>query len=153
MRLKYQTAVATMVQFIILSFLNIANGVTSVVTTCHHDGGNCVTNLLTSTVLYILVVGWFGLLLATGYGAQERRSKRLAQVLICAEFLTTLVACFNIKLDVKSHSLLSLSFFTSLADIILALWVISLAYRLMRAGGRRITSATRPRNRPTPSDP
>jgi hypothetical protein len=155
MRLKYQTAVATLIQFIVLSFLNIANAITSVVTTCHHDSSSCVTNLLTSTVLYILVVGWFGLMLAIGYGAQEQRSKRLAQLLIAAELLTTLVACFNVKLDLKSHSsLLSLSLITSLADILLGLWVVSLAYRLMRADGRRITRAQsgRPRKRREPPE-
>jgi hypothetical protein len=154
MRLKYQTAVATLIQFIVLSLLNLANGSVSIVTTCRHDSSNCVANLLSSAVFYILAVGWFGLLLAVGYLAQEQRNKRLAQALIAGELLTTLVACFNVKLDLGSHtSLLSLSLLTSLADILLALWAISLAYRLMRAGGRRITSTARSRNRKHPEHP
>lgn len=150
MRLKYQTAVATLVQFIVLGLLNIANGIESVVTTCRHDQPNCISNLLTSSIFYILLVGWLGIIIALGYFAQERRSKRLAQLLIAAEGATMLVALFNIKLGLK-HPSSVLSTITSYTDVILALWVITLAYRLMRSGGGRIIAQRSRRRKPPTS--
>jgi hypothetical protein len=144
MKLTYQTAVATLIQFIVLGLLNIANGIDSVVTTCRHSGGDCVGNLISSLIFYILIVGWFGFVVVLGYTAQERRGKRLAQLLIAAEGLIMLVALFNIKLTLKYQSG-ALSLLTSSVDVILALWVIMLAYRLMRSGGGRITAKQRPR--------
>lgn len=146
MRLKYQTGTGTLIQLIVLGLLNIATGLQSIITTCHHDGGSCVSNTLTSAIFYILTVGWFAILVVIGYGAQEKRSKRLAQLLICAEALTALVALFNIKLNLHYRNGF-LSLFTSLADLILALWIITLAFRLMRAGHGRVVSRQRPRHR------
>jgi hypothetical protein len=146
MKLTYETATATLIQFIVLGLLNIANGLDSIVTTCHHAGGDCVGNIFSSLIFYILTVGWFGAVLVVGYAAQERRSKRLAQLLIAAEGFIGLVALFNVKLNLKYHSgFLSLG--TSLADLLLAIWIITLAYRLMRAGGKRITPRNRSRKR------
>jgi hypothetical protein len=146
MRLTYETATATLIQFIVLGLLNIANGLDSIVTTCHHTGGDCVGNIFSSLIFYILTVGWFGMVLVVGYAAQESRSKRLAQLLIAAEGLIGLVALFNIKLNLAYHSgFLSLG--TSVVDLLLAIWIITLAYRLMRAGGKRITPRQRSRKR------
>jgi len=148
MKLTYETATATLIQFIVLGLLNIANGLDSIVTTCHHAGGDCLGNVFSSLIFYILTVIWFGMVLFVGYIAQERRSKRLAQLLIAAEGLISLVALFNIKLNLKYHSgFLSLG--TSLLDLALAIWVITLAYRLMRAGGKRIPVRQRSRKRPS----
>ena len=144
MKLTYETATATLIQFIVLGLLNIANGLDSIVTTCHHAGGDCVGNIFSSLIFYILAVGWFGVVLVVGYAAQEKRSKRLAQLLIAAEGLIALVALFNIKLNLAYHSGL-LSLFTSVVDVLLATWIITLAYRLMRAGGKRITVKQRSR--------
>ncbi len=149
MKLTYQTATATIIQFIVLGMLNIANAVESVAKTCGHDGSNCISNLLTSSIFYIVIMVWFGLIVIVGYGAQLRRSKRLAQLLIAAELAILLVATFNIKLSLKYHNgLLSLA--TSVIDVVLALWVISLAYRLMKSGGGRIIAAQHSRRRPKP---
>jgi hypothetical protein len=146
MKLTYETATATLIQFIVLGLLNIANGLDSIVTTCHHAGGDCVGNIFSSLIFYILTVGWFGMVWILGYLAQERRSKRLAQLLMATEALIGLVALFNIKLNLAYHSgFLSLG--TSLADLLLAIWIITLAYRLMRAGGKRITPRQRSRKR------
>lgn len=144
MKLTYETATATLIQFIVLGLLNIANGLDSIVTTCHHSGGDCVSNVFSSLIFYILTVGWFGMVLVLGYIAQERRSRRLAQLLIATEGLISLIALFDIKLNLKYHSGI-LSLVTSLIDLALAIWVITLAYRLMRAGGKRITSRKRSR--------
>jgi hypothetical protein len=129
-----------------LGLLNIATGVDSVVTTCAHDRPDCVSNIIVSLLFYLLIVGWFGMVLGLGYLAQERRGKHLAQLLIMAEAAILLVAAFNVKLNLKYHNGL-LSLFTSLLDVALAIWIITLAYRLMRAGGKRITAASRQRSR------
>lgn len=150
MKLTYETGTATIIQFIVVGLLNIANGLDSIVTTCRHSGGDCLGNVFSSVVFYILIVGWFGAVVVLGYLAQERRSRRLAQLLIATEALIGLVALFNTKLNLTYHNgLLSLA--TSLADLVLAIWVISLAFRLMRAGGKRIAPRQRPRKRQSAS--
>jgi purine-cytosine permease-like protein len=147
MKLTYETGTATLIQFIVLSLLNIVSALVSIITTCRHEGGNCTGNLLTSIIFYIMVVGWFGLVTVIGYAALDRRSKRLAQLLIITEVVIALVALFNIKLNLRYHSGW-LSLFTSLADLILAVWIITLAYRLMKAGGGRVVRQ-RQRHRPS----
>ena len=145
MKLTYETAIATFVQFVALSLLNIANGTNSVITTCRSDGSNCVSNLIVSLIFFLLVTGWFAAVWLLGYMAQERRSRRLAQLLIIVEACVALVALFNAK-----HHTDALSLATSLIDLALAIWVITLAYRLMRAGGGRVVvtrSLTRQRHR------
>lgn len=141
MNLKYQTAVATLVQFITLTLLGIANAVNSMVATCRHDSPNCASNIMVSLVFFIFTAGWFGAIWILGYTAQERRSKRLAQLLIAVEAFVGLIALFNAR---HHTDLLGLS--TSIIDLILVLWVISLAFRLMRSDGKRITK-TRSRSR------
>jgi hypothetical protein len=137
MKLTYETGTATIIQFIVLGFLNIANGLDSIVTTCHHSGGDCASNAFSSIVFYILLMGWFGVIAVLGYLAQERRSKRLAQLLIMTEGLVSLIALFNIKLNLKYHNGF-LGLVTSIVDVALAIWIVTLAFRLMRAGGKRI---------------
>ena len=144
MKLKYETAVATLIQFVTMSILNVATGTVSVVSTCHNSSSDCVSNLLVSLIFFLLIVGWFAAVWVLGYAAQERRSKNLAYALIGAELLIALVALFNAK-----HHTDTLSLITSLIDLALAIWVISLAIRLIRAKGGRIVSKQRARHRPT----
>jgi|SRR5665213_3460880 len=148
MKLTHQTGIATLIQFITLSFLGMANGGNSVVTTCRHDGTNCVSNLIVSLIFFILTVVWFGAVWLLGYTAQERRSRRLAQLLIAAEAFIGLIAFFNAK-----HHTDALGLFTSLVDLILVAWIVSLAVRLMLAGNTRIVSKQRPRNRQRKNPP
>jgi len=75
-----------------------------------------------------------------GYAAQDRRSRRIAQLLIGLEGLTGLVALFDAK-----HFPTVLGLITSLIDLCFAAWVILLAWRLMRAKGGRITAPARSR--------
>ncbi len=146
MKLTYETATATLIQFITLGLLNLANGLDSIVTTCHHPGGDCVGNILSSVIFYILLTGWFCVIVILGFLAQKRRKKQLAQLLIAAEASVVLVALFNVKLSFRYFSgVLSLA--TSLVDIALAIWIITLAYRLMHADGKRITPRSRVRRR------
>jgi len=116
-KLKYETAVATLIQFVVLTLLNIATGITSVVSTWHSDRPNFVSNLLSSLVFFLLIALWFGFIWILGYAAQDRRSKHLARLLIAAEALIALVALFNIK-----HHNSGLGLVTSLIDLALALW-------------------------------
>lgn len=151
MKLTYETGTATLIQFITLGILNILTGLDSVVQTCRHDSTNCLENIFTSFVFYLLIVTWFGIVCVIGYAAEQKRSRRLAQLLILAEILIAFVAFFNIRLSLRYHNSL-LSLFTSAADLILAIWIISLAFRLMRAGSGRVVvkqRKRRPRKRKT----
>lgn len=146
-KLTYETGTATLIQFVVLSLLNIATGTNSVVTTCYNSKSNCASNLVVSLIFYLLIVGWFAFIWVLGYAAQDRRSKRLAQVLILAEICVAFVAYFNIK-HRNANDYISLA--TSVIDLILALWIITLAWRLMRAkGGRVVTNRQRTRRRPS----
>jgi hypothetical protein len=48
-----------------------------------------------------------------------------------------IVASYNIKLGIEYHNG-ALTSFTSLTDLVLSVWVITLAYRLLRSGGGRV---------------
>lgn len=145
MRLKYETAIATLIQFVVLTLLNVGTGAESVVGSCRGGNPDCVSNMIVSLIFFLLLAGWFGFVWVLGYAAQERRSKRLAQLLILAEVAIAMVALFNAK-----HHPDPLSLATSVIDFFLSLWVIILAYRLMRSGGGRIVSHQRPRARQRP---
>ena len=145
MKLRYETGIATLIQFIVLSFLSIANNLNSIVTTCHRQSSDCISNMIPSIIFFILTATWFAAIWMLGYLAQERRSKRLAQLLICAEALIALVAFFNVK-----HHSDVLSLLTSIIDLCLAIWIIVLAFRLMRAKGGRIVTSQRARRRRLP---
>lgn len=137
MKLRYETAIATLVQFITLTLLGIPNALVSIISTCRSHGSDCVSNLLVSLIFFLLTAAWFGFVWVLGYAAQERRSKRLARLLIAAEGLIILVALFNAK-----HHTNWLGLVTSLVDVFLAVWIIILAYRLSKANGGRIVSRT-----------
>lgn len=137
MKFRYGTGFATLLQFILLSLLGIANGLNSIVTTCHSTGRDCISNLIVSLIFFIITVAWFAFIWVLGYTAQERRSKRLAQLLIAAEALIAMVAYFNAR-----HHTDALSLITSLVDLALAIWIIILAILLIRSIGQ--TGAKRP---------
>jgi len=142
MKLTYQTATGTLIQFVVLTFLNIGDQINSAVTACRHDG-DCANNIFLSVALYVLTAGFFGAVWLLGYFAQVNRSKRLAQLLICSEAFIALIAAFNAK-----HHTDALSLFTSLVDLVLALWIVTLAFRLMRVSGAGIfNNGQRPRQR------
>lgn len=145
MKLRYQTGIATMIQFITLSFLGLANGANSVVTTCRHDSTDCVSNLIVSIIFFMLTALWFGAVWVLGAMAQETRNKRLALLLIAAEGFIALIASFNAK-----HHTDLLGLATSMVDLALAAWVMLLAWRLMRSEGKRITAGGGRRRRRKP---
>ncbi len=127
-----------MIQFIVLSLLGVANGLNSVVTTCRNDHGDCVSNLIVSLIFFLLTAGWFAFVWLVGFTAQERRSRRMAQLLIAVELLIALVALFNAR-----HHTDILGLGTSIIDFGFAAWVISLAWRLMQSDGGRVVARKR----------
>lgn len=148
MKLRYETGLATMVQLIVIGLLNLLYAIGTSISGCV-KGVDCGGGTVLNIVYFMLVSIWFIVISVIGYAAQDRRSKRLSQLLIAAEGMVGLVALFNAKHHTDFFGLL-----ISLIDVAFAAWVITLAFRLMRSGGGRIrvrsTARTRPRKRPTP---
>jgi len=142
MKLKYQTGIATLVQFIVMTLLNFTNGVTGSVQECTSKNNDCVANIALSLIFFLVVTAWFAFLWVVGYAAQDRRSKRLAQLLLATEAVVALVALFDAR-----HYPNYLGLVTSLVDAALAIWVATLAFRLIRAGGGRVVTPARARKR------
>lgn len=149
MRITYETGTAVLIQFIVLALLNIGTASQSIITTCGHSGGDCVGNLLSSVIYYVLIVCWFGIILGLGFAAQQGRSKRLALMLIWAELAVFVIAGYNIKLDHLGFHNGILSLVTSSVDVILSIWVMSVAFRLIKASGGRVVKRQRHRKNPT----
>jgi hypothetical protein len=144
MQLTHETGKATIIQFMVLGLMNIADTIDSIVSHCSHTNGQCVVNMLTSIILYVGIIILFGVIAGLGYMAQEKRSKRLTRLLILSELVVFLFAAVNLKLGLSSHSN-AFGLFTSLFDLIFSVWVISLAFRLMKAGGGRVVNRNRRR--------
>jgi ABC-type dipeptide/oligopeptide/nickel transport system permease subunit len=146
MRLRYETGVATLVQFIVTILLTFITSLISIISGC--TGGldaQCVSNALVSLVLIFLIIFALGFLLVLGYAAQERRSSRLAKLLIAAEFLAAFAYIYDAKQTPSA-----LERITNLVSCLLAIWVIVLAWRLARAKGGRVVKI-RSRQRPARS--
>ena len=142
MKIRYQTGVVTLIQFIAGVALGFLNEVSSSISGCIGTGSTCVSNTLVSLVLIILTAVWFAFVAALGYAAQDRRSRRLARYLIAAEAIIAVVALFDAK-----HFPNILSLITSIVDFCLAAWALLLAYRLSKANGGRVIAPTRTRKR------
>lgn len=141
MKLTYQTAVATFIQFIAMVILGLVNSISSIVSTCQSNGSNCTSNMISTSVLFILTPVWFGMILACGYFAQKNRSNRLAAILIGFEVVTIVVAGhFNFPSE-KGW----LAKGTSLLDVFMGLVVIYLAVQVLLARGHRIVKGSRKR--------
>lgn len=145
MKLTYQTGITTFIQFLLLSFLTLGSQIISVVTTCRGTDGSCIGNLLTSTILYILVAVVFGCIWLIGLAAQGSRNKWLARLLICIEGAIAAVALFSVKLSLSEHKNVLGTFF-SFAIAALAVWTIIMAWRLTRSEGGRISPGRRRRH-------
>lgn len=144
LRLTHETGVATLLQFIVLGLLNIIGTVNSTVAACRDGGGGCLVEIFVSSILFLLMMSYFAFVCLLGYMAQERRSRRFSQLLIGAESLIALVALASLKFPTDA-----LGQITSLVALVSALWIIMMAYRVMKSGGKRITrlDASRPRRR------
>ena len=144
MRLRYETGIGTLVQFIATTALSFIGTLVSVIGGCTSGvNANCVSNTLVSLILLILIIFALGFLLVLGFAAQERRSSRLAKLLIVSEVLAAIIYLYDTQ-----HALNILERLTNLVSCLLAIWVIILAWRLSRAKGGRIVKV-RGRRRPT----
>lgn len=147
MKLTYETGIATLIQFVTISVLNIATQITATVNACTTKGGqSCTTGSFTSILYYMLIVAWFGIIWALGYQTQQRRSRRLSVLLIAVEFGVFVIAYHNARAHKDMIGLI-----TSLVDIGFAIWVSWLAFRLFRARGGRIVASERARRRKRPA--
>lgn len=143
MKLKYQTGVAALIQFIVMTVLNFVNTVVGDVQSCTTSGGECLGDFVLNLIFLLILAIWYGFLWILGYTAQDRRSRRLSQILLALEAIVAVVALF----DARHHTSI-LGLVTSLVDAALAIWVGVLAWRLMRSGGGRVvTSPARPRRK------
>lgn len=149
-KLTYETSVATFIQFIIVSLFILITQMGGSVTGCFKSSAtDCITNLLTSIIFFMVAAISFGCIWLLGYAAQNRRSKRLARLLICVEGFIALLALFSIKLNSSSRSASGLV--ASFGVLVMTCWIISLAFRLMRAGGGRVVANQRVRRRRRPT--
>lgn len=134
MRIRYETANATFVQFIVGVGLSFISGIVSIVSGCRDSSGtDCVSNTFVSLILIILTVAAFGFLFGLGFVAQERRSRRLALLLIGFEVFAMLIFLFDAR-----QAPATIDKLTNGASFGVAAWVTYVAWRLSRARGGRI---------------
>lgn len=134
-KLKYETGIATSIQFVVLTFLNFLDGTVSSVSQCtKSSGGSCFGDIVLAMLYFLVISICFAALWLAGFAAQDRRSKRIALVLIAGEGMAFLVAVYN--LTHRNPSLIGKA--ASLIDLVLSVWVAYLAFRLVRAKGGRI---------------
>jgi hypothetical protein len=142
MKLTYQTGIAALIHLAVMTVLNVANGVNSSVMQCTTGSSDCIGNIITSMLYFMVLTIWFALLWILAAATQERRSRWLAVLLIGAEMVVIAFSLFN----AKGHNEL-LGLVTSLVDATLAAWVALLALRLFISGGARVTGSSRARRR------
>ena len=135
-KLRYETGIAATIQFIAITALNFINGVSGTIGQCLSSSASCVSGIITGLLFFLLITILFGGLWLIGFAAQDRRSKRISQLLIIGELLVLLIGLFDLMH--RTPSLLEA--IISLAEIISAAWISWLAFRLMRANGGRVRS-------------
>jgi len=142
MTLTYQTSVATFIQFVLVSLFTIVTQIISTVGSCTKESTiNCVVDSFTAVIFYSVVAVVFAFIWFIGYRAQHQRSKRMTQLLIAVEGFFALLALFSIKLNTSSRSFIGS--IASFVMLLLAVWILNLAFRLLRAGDRRVTRRRR----------
>lgn len=142
MKLTYQTGIAALIHLAVMTVFNILNGVNSSIQQCTNGSSDCVGNIITSMLYFMLITFWFIFLWILASAVQDRRSRKLAFILIGCEGLVILVSLFNAR-----HHNDALGLITSLADAILAAWVAWLALRIFISGAARVTASSRSRRR------
>lgn len=140
MKLHYQTGTATFIQLAVVVFLIVLNNLVAFIQACTANASNCVVTAFLSMVIIVGAGLWFMALSALGYAAQERRSPRLAKILIGAQLFTAFIALMIVRLP--GNWMAGLSAFVTL---VVAVWVAVLAYRLSKAKGGRIVQKAQTR--------
>ncbi len=138
-RLTYQTGIAATIQFIVMTILNLIAAFSKSIHQCTVNAGTCAGNVVLYVLYFIFLTVGFGVVWAIGFAAQDRRSRRLAQLLILIELGVLMVSLFDFQ-----HA--NPSLFSQASNIIgalLAVWVMWLAFRLTRSKGGRVVSRHR----------
>ena len=134
LKLKYETGIAATIQFISLTFLNFISGVYTSTKQCI-SGGSCVSNIVLSAFYFLIITVWFGFLWLAGFAAQDRRSRRIAQLLILAEGPVFLFGLY----EFTKHRHSFIGALISLVEVITSVWVAWLALKIILARGGRVS--------------
>lgn len=150
MKLRYETGTATLIQFAVITLVALLTQIRGVIESCLKNGSECVSDSVISILYVILLAMWLGFVSVIGYAAEDRRSKRLAQLLLVLQIMILGPILMNIR---GSHN--PFDRLGSLIDLAVCVWVVILAWRLMSSNGGRIVNksmvragAERPRRRP-----
>lgn len=139
-KLKYETGIATTAQLIVVTVFNIINGTASSIDQCTNNSGNCVSNIVLSLLYFMVLSVGFVALWLIGMAAQDKRSKRLAQLLILGEFVVAGISIFDLTHQDPSIT----GRISSFVDGVFSVWIIILAIRLLRAKGGRVRKYRKP---------
>ncbi len=142
MTLRYQTATATFIQLAVMTLLVIIGGIKDVASHCENSS-ECVTNSFLWIIIAFMLAGWYAVLFGIGYYAQEKRNYKFARLLIAGELFTAFIALMLFKNPSSFYSGMA-----ALVSLLFAVWIIILAYRIYKARGSRITTATKSSKRP-----
>ena len=141
--LRYQTGTASLIQLAVVVFLVVINNLVTLVGACSNSN-ECAMTALFSMIFIVMTAIWFFVLSAIGYAAQERRSRKLAFLLIAGQLATIGIAYGFLKHPANWFGGLS-----AFVVLVVAVWIIVLAWRLAQARGGRVVARTsaRPRKR------
>ena len=140
MKLRYETGIATLIQLAAVMFFIVANNVANLINDCFVQDRGCVEPAFVSIVIIFFTGLWFVFLSVIGFAAQDKRSHKLAKLLIAGEVFTALIALALLRYPGTVFVALS-----AIITIAAAVWISILAYRLSKAKGGRIVQ--RPRRR------
>jgi hypothetical protein len=150
MKLRYQTGAVTLMQFAIVTIFGLLTQMGPAVDDCIKSRGDCANEVM-SSLLYVVLLGvWLIFVSVIGYAAQDRRNRRMAQLLIACEGFIGLIALFNAR-----HFPSVVGLISSLVNLGFAILAIYLAWNIIRSRGGRIVSSSplasrnRPRRRPS----
>jgi hypothetical protein len=146
MTIRYETAITTFAQLAVATLFVMLGGVFDTVKHCT-EASDCVANSFLWLIIVFMVAIWFIMLCSLGYLAQEKRSYKLARLLIAGELFTAFITFM-----LFSHPSSPISAIGALTVFGLSVWTIILAWRIYKARGSRIVTPaqkTRPRRRPT----
>ena len=138
-KLTYQTGIATTIQFIVMTILNLISAFSKSIHQCTVNTGTCVGNVVLYVLYFIMLTVGFGVILAIGFAAQDPRSRRLAQLLILIELVILMISLFDFQH--ANPGLFSQA--SNIVGALLAVWVMWLSFRLIRARGGRVVSRHR----------
>ncbi|HET8709518.1 MAG TPA: hypothetical protein VFL85_04540 [Candidatus Saccharimonadales bacterium] len=152
MRLRYQTGAVTLMQFAVVTIFALITQLGPSIDDCIKSRGDCANEVMSSMAYVVLLGVWLIFVSVIGYAAQDRRNRRMAQLLIGCEAFIGLIALFNAR-----HFPSFMGLISSLVNMGFALLAIYLAWNIIRSGGGRIVSSSplatrnRPRRRRRPT--